>query len=108
MLFEDFCFEAQQAAEKAIKAVLVHHQIEFPKTHVIADLLDLLAGHGVTVPDEIRDAKSLTRYAVATRYVGLVEDLTETHYQRAIDLASRVLRWAESAVVPTTSSDEKS
>ena len=28
---EDLCFEAQQAAEKAIKAVMIMRDIEFPK-----------------------------------------------------------------------------
>jgi len=108
VLLEDLCFEAQQAAEKAIKAVLVHYQIEFPKTHVLTDLLDLLASHGVKIRDDVREAKSLTRYAVATRYVGLVEDVTDAHYQQAIELASRVLRWAESAVASPTPDDERS
>ncbi len=36
MLYEDACFDAQQAAEKAIKAVLVQKQAEFPKTHSIS------------------------------------------------------------------------
>jgi uncharacterized protein (UPF0332 family) len=32
-LWEDVCFDAEQAAEKAIKALLLHKGIEFPKTH---------------------------------------------------------------------------
>ena len=35
-------FHAQQAAEKFLKARLVHHQVPFPKTHDLARLLDLL------------------------------------------------------------------
>jgi HEPN domain-containing protein len=31
VLFEDLCFDAQQAAEKSIKALLVHRQVRFPK-----------------------------------------------------------------------------
>jgi HEPN domain-containing protein len=31
--WEDLCFDAQQAAEKAIKAVLVSRDLEFRKTH---------------------------------------------------------------------------
>ena len=31
-------FHAQQAAEKFLKAFLVEHQIEFPKTHNIGEL----------------------------------------------------------------------
>ena len=42
VLYEDLCFDAQQAAEKAIKALLVHRQVRFPKTHDLLDLLTLL------------------------------------------------------------------
>ncbi len=41
-LWEDVCFDCQQAAEKAVKAVLVRYDIEFPKTHDIRALLTLL------------------------------------------------------------------
>jgi len=44
----------QQAAEKAVKAALVHLQIPFPKTHDIVDLLTLLHQGGVEIPEEIR------------------------------------------------------
>jgi HEPN domain-containing protein len=30
VLYEDLCLDAQQAAEKAIKALLVHRQVRFP------------------------------------------------------------------------------
>jgi HEPN domain-containing protein len=40
--YENVGFHAQQAAEKFIKAVLVRHQIEFPKTHNIALLRQLV------------------------------------------------------------------
>ncbi|MCX6550713.1 MAG: HEPN domain-containing protein, partial [Acidobacteria bacterium] len=36
-------FHAQQAAEKFLKAYLVAHQVEFPKTHDLGRLLDLIA-----------------------------------------------------------------
>ena len=35
-IWEDLCFDAQQAAEKALKAVLVSSGIDFPKSHDIA------------------------------------------------------------------------
>jgi hypothetical protein len=35
VLPEQVCFHAQQAAEKALKAVLLHHKIEFPFIHDI-------------------------------------------------------------------------
>lgn len=38
ILYEDLCFDAQQAAEKAIKAVLIQRRVAFSKTHAIMDL----------------------------------------------------------------------
>ena len=35
------CFHAQQAAEKAIKAVLLSRSIRFPLTHDIEDLFEI-------------------------------------------------------------------
>ena len=37
----------------------------------------------------------LTRYAVVTRYPGLAEPVTETHYQEAVAVAKAVLEWVE-------------
>ena len=39
---EDLCFDAQQAAEKAIKALLIKKGVAFPYVHDIAHLLALL------------------------------------------------------------------
>ena len=42
VLPEDACFHAQQCAEKALKALLLHHQVHYPRTHSIEVLLDIL------------------------------------------------------------------
>jgi len=34
VILEDLCFEAQQAAEKALKALLLYHGTEPPRTHL--------------------------------------------------------------------------
>ena len=39
---EQACFHAQQAAEKAIKAILLSQGIEFPLTHDIEELFPCL------------------------------------------------------------------
>lgn len=36
---EDLCFDAHQAAEKAIKAVLIHLGVRFPYVHNLGQLL---------------------------------------------------------------------
>ena len=93
--WEDLCFDAQQAAEKAIKSVLVFRRIEFRKTHDLRGLLTVLESSGHPVPEEIREADELTDYAVQTRYPGLSEPVSASEYRRAVDLAQAVVRWAE-------------
>ena len=95
---EDLCFCAQQAAEKAIKALMIARGIEFPYVHDLDHLLSLLAERGETIPSAIRRASELTRYATATRYPAAVRPVTETEYVEAVEQAEAVVRWAEGAV----------
>ena len=94
VVYEDLCFDAQQASEKAIKALLVRQQVPFPKTHAIAELLTLVQQSGIDVPSPIREAALLTDYAVVTRYPGSAEDGTGAQYEQAVTLAQRVVHWA--------------
>ncbi|WP_447977317.1 HEPN domain-containing protein [Candidatus Nitrospira bockiana] len=50
----------------------------------------------MAVSEEIRRAGLLTGYAVETRYPGLSEEVTKEDYVQALELAERVVRWAES------------
>jgi HEPN domain-containing protein len=95
---EDLCFEAQQAAEKAVKAVLIHRGVEVPRAHDLARLLSLAQEAGGDVPDEVREAAELTPYAVAGRYPGPLRPVTDEEYARALALAERVVRWVERAI----------
>lgn len=92
---EDLCFDSQQAAEKAIKAVLIHLDIEFPYVHDITDLLTILEGKGHPISAEIKEAGRLTRFAVETRYPGLSEPVTQEEYEKAVAIAEVVVKWAE-------------
>ena len=96
---EDLCFEAQQAAEKAIKALLIAAGIEFPYVHDLDRLLTLIKSAGQQVPDEIHRAEELTRYATTARYPGIERPLTEQHYQEAVAIAEAVVRWAEERIL---------
>ncbi len=95
VLPEDACFHAQQCAEKALKALLLHLDIEFPRTHAIEVLLDLLKVHGMEIPASVDDAFELTEYAVQARYPGEWEPVTQAEAQRALELAARLLAWVE-------------
>lgn len=95
---EDLCFEAQQAAEKAIKAVLIRRHIEFPYVHDLARLLSLLEEQGEELPEVVRKAEELTRYALVTRYPGVARPVSEQEYAEAVAIAEAVVQWAEKRV----------
>jgi HEPN domain-containing protein len=92
---EDLCFDAQQAAEKAIKAVLIARDIAFPYIHDLARLLTLLEQGGEVIPPPVREAARLTRFAVASRYPGVAEPVTAAEYEDAVATAATVVAWAE-------------
>lgn len=95
---EDLCFDAQQAAEKALKALLICRGVRFPYVHDLAELLGLVEQAGQKVPETVREAARLTRYAVVTRYPGLVEPVTWQEYKDAVTIAEAVVRWAQDIV----------
>jgi len=92
ILLEDLCFDAQQAAEKAVMAV--------PNTHAMADLFSLAANNGVEVPTNVSAAAGLTTYAVETRYPGVVESVSHEEWIEAVASANLVLRWAVAVIGP--------
>lgn len=93
--YEPLCFHTQQAAEKALKAVLIANAISYPKTHNIRTLLDLLP-ETIVLPADVDDATSLTDYAVSGRYPNEMEDIAREEYLKAVTLAQAVVQWAES------------
>jgi len=95
--YEQFCFHAQQAAEKSLKGILVKLGVEFPFTHDLQLLLDILADD-ISVPTELYDIVELNAYSVMIGYPGASEPITEHEYSRAIQLARMAIEWAESII----------
>ena len=91
---EDLCFDAQQAAEKAIKAVLISLNVRFPYVHDLAKLLHLIERSGLDLPQGIKEADVLTHFAFETRYPGPEEPVTREEYESAVAIAEAVVRWA--------------
>jgi len=94
VLREHVCFHAQQAAEKAIKAALLYKKIEFPLTHDIEELIELAEESGLKLPPLVRDAGTLTPYAVETRYPGSWMDISVSDVDEAMNIAERTVAWA--------------
>lgn len=58
--FRPACFHSQQAAEKALKALLVERAQRPPRTHDIVDLLNTVRAAGAAVAMDVDDAVFLT------------------------------------------------
>jgi HEPN domain-containing protein len=88
---EIVAFHCQQAVEKYLKALLVRRQIEFPKTHDIAKLLDRVATVDAGIAESLRDADALTPFGVETRYPSDAPEVPPGGEVETIDMA-RVVR----------------
>ncbi len=69
------CFHAQQAAEKAVKAALVHDAIRSPKTHDLQKLVEALPPRW-SIRNLDLDLAWLSRWALAARYPDTGSDAT--------------------------------
>jgi HEPN domain-containing protein len=92
------CFHAQQASEKALKAVLRDRTIEFPLIHDIEALVDIAEKAGLHLPPEFDEAGFLTPFAVESRYPGYGEEITQSDVEEAIRLAEAIVSWAVSLI----------
>jgi HEPN domain-containing protein len=95
---EIIAFHAQQAAEKAIKALLIQRQVEFPRTHIIGVLLTLCKDSGYVLGGNLDEAVRLSEYAVSARYPGEMSEVNRQEAEIAVELANRVFDWAEKQI----------
>jgi HEPN domain-containing protein len=84
------CFHAQQCVEKYLKAVLILEGIDFPKTHDIEAIVNLLPAR-TRPPLGADEQDALTDYAIGPRYPGWPE-LSLVEARQAVALARRVRR----------------
>ncbi len=83
------CFHAQQAAEKSIKAIFVFLQVDFPFTHDLNRLRDLLP-EDWTLKEEFPDLAGLSKWAVEPRYPGDVIEAAREDATSAVDQARKI------------------
>jgi HEPN domain-containing protein len=90
------CFLAQQASEKALKAVLVDQSVPFRKTHDLLVLAGLAPIPLQTVLETV-DLLLLQPWAVDGRYPGDLPDASAAEVVAVVDAASEILvaveRW---------------
>ncbi|MFM7395421.1 MAG: HEPN domain-containing protein [Cyanobium sp.] len=67
--FSQACYHASQAAEKALKSLIIELGAEPPHTHVLGQLLQQLATLGTdTAPFDALPLRQLTRMSASSRY----------------------------------------
>lgn len=84
------CWLAQQAAEKALKAIFIFLQTDFPFIHDLDRLRNLLP-EGWTTREKHPDLAALSDWAVEARYPGSGPEATEEAVQEAVRQAESVL-----------------
>lgn len=86
---EAIAFHCQQAVEKYVKAFLVRHQVEFPKTHNLERLLDLVASIALEVAASLEETEIITPYGVEVRYPGDFPELLPGQEKTIFELTRR-------------------
>lgn len=92
---EIICYHCQQAAEKAIKAVVISQGTKggMPRLHDLSFLLNQVKNF-VKIEEKYYDyADALTPYGVAVRYPNELF-IEEHHAKEAIQYAEEIVQWA--------------
>ncbi len=99
------CYHCQQAAEKAIKALIVYFgsQGGMPKVHDVSFLLNQIKNYsvqqkGIEVTQDLMEiANSLSKYGVLPRYPNEIE-VDEYQVKKALNDAKQIMDWVEMVV----------
>ncbi|BEP16727.1 HEPN domain-containing protein [Pyrofollis japonicus] len=93
------CFEAQQAAELYLEALIVALTGTHPFTHDLAELLEALRELDISVPDELFVyADALTPHYTMARYPGRKPLRYDRELgERCLRYARRIIDWVKEA-----------
>ncbi len=89
------CFHAQQAAEKALKAVLEADEAAIPRTHDLVIVLGSVQARRASVEQLAEAAAFLADYGVLPRYPTALEPASIAEAQTALKHARSVVAWAK-------------
>jgi HEPN domain-containing protein len=83
-----------QAAEKAIKAVLIRKEIDFPRTHDLPRLLTVLDDDSSGLETVREAAFVLSSFLPLTKYPGDWPEINESRAKEAQQVSEIILNWA--------------
>lgn len=96
-------FHAQQAVEKALKAVLAAFGEDFPWTHDLRYLVERLDDIETPPPSSLYEIRVLAPWAVEFRYGETIDDPLDR--EQAIALSVKAVEWAENQVEASTQAE---
>ena len=73
-----------------MKAYLTQWQVEFPGTHSIREILNLVKTVDEELANDLLTASALTPYGVEVRYPGDIPEPTQQETEEALSLARKV------------------
>jgi HEPN domain-containing protein len=95
------CYLAQQAAEKALKAILVFLEMDYPYTHDLDRIREMIP-MGWRVKTAYPKLYALTIWAVETRYPAEMPDIVEADATKALQLAEEIYQFIVSEIAEKT------
>ena len=104
-LLDICCFHCQQCAEKALKAYLLHKEIDPPKIHDLNELRRLCAQEDSSFAEIEKECSKLNPFSVASRYPNEY-DIDETLTTTNINRAQQIYDFCKARVPPEASSPE--
>jgi HEPN domain-containing protein len=93
-------FHCQQAAEKAMKGFLALHDQPFPRTHELEKITPLCCEIDPSLERLLKEANTLSIYAVRFRYPGGPADPQGEETERCLALATRVFDEIQHRLTP--------
>jgi HEPN domain-containing protein len=84
------CFHAQQEAEKTLKALLVSHAAEPPRTHDLVALLHECTAREEGLASLLEDCRLLTAFGVQVGYPHDLAEPDREEGQAALDALERI------------------
>jgi HEPN domain-containing protein len=91
------CFLAQQSAEKALKAIYVFNEKDFPYTHDLDRLRETIPP-GWRVKQQFPQLYALSNWAVESRYPGELPEVVFNDAYEAIELAEAIYQSVSSDI----------
>ncbi len=86
--YDAACFHAQQCAEKYLKALLLENGLEVPRSHNLEALARPLFAAVPFLKEMSSNLRTLTTFAVETRYPG--KSVDRQIAREAVDIASTI------------------